>query len=606
MSCRPPCCKKDPDRQCPYCYSDQVWEMTIPPTGIVRVPEGAKWVASGYESLYSPDLLKDGLGDATTGTCGNGVSGRNGSDGFDSRTYIDGEARDLDREIDTPRTENGDSLPRPILRTDNIIVNQLVGGKAYGVYGVPHVYTSSFYGSGPRPWAASGVGVWGGFHIPSSSLLEGTFTKTGQFRMGLDRAGPTELFDRVPSDPADWREEDYFSGHLTGQLKAFATVLFPFINGSNGTDVDKRSTLTWVRFAIVGSPGAYNSVTPRIVENGDDISDDDFVGRSINNRRVFMLMRNYGAESGTSGPGEANGGGETNNSPTLIYDTGVLFGEVLDGSLFLQLKVEQTAQPLDGKLTFNTTYSIPQSQFELIEPVTVKYIRCMQGTATFVTQSFDKKADDIYTTYSGPFIRPPGTPNGINVYYDVCTQDSAWWVNDLNAVRDRDNDKFIATFPWVDTLKITEGTFADTAFLIVSALRHRDSAGNTKKLVTAADYDDITIPDGTTIDLGEIETGDDIVMTFDNPGNATVEISSITFDDPWLKTVSDSSPTILPYQLSSVTFTTELVVDPNNDADIVVTHDSNNAHIPSPYTLTLTGAEVPGEGGGPGDGGPPG
>jgi len=604
MTCRPPCCKRDPERQCPLCYTDQTWELTIPPTEIVRLETGDKFVASGYESLYTPDLLKDGTGDATTGTCGNGVSGRNGTDGFDSHTYIDGEARDLDSEVGTPRTENGDSLPRPVLTNDNIIVNQLVGGRAYGVYGVPHVRTSSFYGTASRPWRGSSVGLWGGFHIPASSLLEGTFTKTGQFRMGLDRAGPVELFSRVPSDPADWRDEDYFSGVISGQLEPFTTILFPFINGSNGTNVDIRSTLAWVRFSIVG---AGNPVTPRIVENGDDISDADFVGRSINDRRVFMEMRNYGASGGTNGPGGVDdGGGSANNSPTLIYDTGVLFGDVLDGSLFLQLEVEQTAQPLDGKLTFSATYSIPQSGFELIEPVTVKNLRCMQGTFTAVSRSFDKKADNIYSTYTGPFQRLPGTPNNVQVYYDVCTQDPAWWVNDLNSVRDKDNDKFIATFPWVDTLRLTDGTFADTAFLIVSSLRHRDSSGNTKTLVTAADYDDITIPNGTAIDLGVIETGDDIVLTFDNPGEETVEISSITFDDPWLKTVSDSSPTILPYELSSVTFTTELVVAPNTDADIVVTHDSNGDHIPSPYTLTLTGAEVPGDGGGPGDGGAPG
>jgi hypothetical protein len=75
-------------------------------------------------------------------------------------------------------------------------------------------------------------------------------------------------------------------------------------------------------------------------------------------------------------------------------------------------------------------------------------------------------------------------------------------------------------------------------------------------------------------------------------------VASITFDTPFISTVDDSTPTLLPYDFTTVSFTTSAA--DTGSSDIVITHDKNNLLIPSPWTLTLTTQSGPIDGGGAG------
>jgi hypothetical protein len=543
----------------------------------VRVPEDSGFLQGFNDASVTPDLLKDGLGDATIGTCGNSISGRNGTDGFDSHVYVYS-GRDLDRVFDTPRTENGDSIPRPIPQTDNLITNQLVGGRIYGISSVNFRARNSFE-SGNRGFSYPQLqhhflAADGAYHIPDSILLSGGFTKTYEFRFGLDRAGPDSLFDRVPSDRADFRNDDYFDGKLGTEFQKIATITATFINGSNGHYDSGQGYHGTVHFRYIGALPAN-----RVVANGDDITERDFVGVALNDRRVFMTKADY-----------------SNNGAHTVYDTGLTFGQVLDGGIFFRVTVLQDSTSL-SPLKFDINYSIPQSGFELNEVSYRRFHRCNEGRVYIHMNSSHHRTRDIVPDYDGVFIKPPGWPAGFNYWYDVCNHDPAWWVNDRNAGETKDNLKLIAALGWIQNLKVSNGTFSDSAFLIVPRFFHKDSAGAIKQAVYASDYDDVTIPDGTEIPIGEVEAGDTFELGLDNPGEATAEVTGITFDTPFISTVDDSTPTLSPYELQTVVFTTSTAT--TGSSDIVVAHDQNGSQIPSPWTLTLTVVETPGGGGPP-------
>lgn len=616
MSCNPPCCKADEDRRCPQCYTDQEWDTLLPPTDIVRVSPDDKWVLNHTEGrVYYPDLLKDSTGDATVGECGNAISGRNGSDGFDSHTYVSAYKNHGDDEgerLGIPRTEVGDSLPRPIPSSDNpYIENQIVGGKMYGTVsalGVKKSSLSSGFG-GPRPGViGSGALMWGGFWIPSQSLLDNQYTKSAEFTIGFEKFGPDALFDTIPSNLEDWSptNTDYFSGQFSRDNK-FATILLPFINSSSNADLDRRNYLNWVRFMFVGSSGPYQQVDPQVVENGEDISNDDFVGKALNDRRVFACMRNYaydpdgGGGFGGVDPGGGGSGGGTPNQPLLIWDIGLTIRDILSSGLVVRVFTEQVTAPvLSSRMSFNSTISFPQSSVQIEETVEIRYRRCLTGYFSGAVRSIGKGgwADLVLPDYTGPL-------NTDQEPYDLCTHDPAWWVDPVNDAITFKDDKYVGAFGYISKLKVGDGTFNDDAFLLVTEVALRDSAGTVKQRWTANDFNAVTIPSGETLSVGVIETGDYITVRVENAGNSTAEISSAAFVDPWLTSVSDASPTVLPYQVQVLTFDAEPAVAPNLSTTITLTHDSTGAKIISPWVVTLDADEAPGDGGGPGDGGPP-
>ena len=83
------------------------------------------------------DKIVDGAGDASVGTCGTGTGGRNGSNGYDSHTYIysNGKGRSVPDWDTRKGTEDGDSLSRnpPALWDETLICNQFIGDRIYGV-----------------------------------------------------------------------------------------------------------------------------------------------------------------------------------------------------------------------------------------------------------------------------------------------------------------------------------------------------------------------------------------------------------------------------------------------------------------------------------------
>lgn len=605
MSCNPPCCKADEDRRCPQCYTDQEWDTLLPPTEIIRVSPDDKWVLNGGEGqTFYPDLLKDSTGDATVGECGNAVSGRNGSDGFDSHTYVSAYKNHGDDEgerLGIPRTEVGDSLPRPVPTASNpYIDNQIVGGKMYGtvtVFGIPTSSLGSTFGGPLRGVPRGGAHMWGGFWIPSQSLLDNQYTKSAEFTVGYEKFGPDSLFDTIPSDPSDWSPTNtqYFSGQFGGGY-LLAKILLPFINGSSNDDLNRRSHLNWVRFSFVASTGDNQQVTPQIVENGDDISNEDFVGRSLNDRRVFAVMRNYryDPDSGGGFGGVDPSGGGTSNQGLLYWDTGLTVGDLLSSGLVVRVFTEQLTAPVSSStMSFNSTISFPQSGVQIEEVVNARYRRCLTGFFSGAVSGISKDGPgQILPNYTGPLTTDQEP-------YDLCTHDPSWWVDPINAAITFNDQKYLGAFGYISKLKVGDGTFDDDAFLLVTEVALRDSSGAIKQRWTANDFNAITIPSGETLSVGVVETDDDVTVRIENAGNSTAEISSATFDDPWLTAVSDASPTVLPYQVQILTFDAEPAVDPDLSTTITLTHDSTGSKIISPWVVTLDAEEAPGGGGPP-------
>ena len=562
--------------------------MTLPPDDIIRVAEGDNFPNQPFYSNIRPDLLKDGSGDAVLGECGPG-SVRNGSDGFDSHTYI-GSGSIFEGQPDLPRTEVGDSIPRPVLSTENILANQIIGDKVYGTTIVrPRKIPNETGGRKVFPYSGKGVYVWGRFHIPDWVFLDRSYTKTGKFRFGLDKAGPDELFDRPKDNEWYAKIGSPPSSYWSFKLINFATCGFPFINGSGIVRTDYAhftflsDRLPNIPGGILGGPGGDRFTIPVI--NGDDISNArDFDGVSLNDRRVFLRMKDRS---------------DFYSYYDRYWDTGLTLRDVFASGIFFQIDVVQKDGPdvpeagLDASgLFFDVTYSIPQSGFEWTEEKRSVLTRCFNGGIYLkAISSYTKTYHQGNVPYEGVFIGSSEFET-----FDVCNQDPAWWINDVNAGIEPVTRKTIATLSWIQNLEVSNGDFADTSFLVVREFRHESSVGSLKKIVTAFDYGEPSIPTGETITVGDIGSGDVMKLILDNPAEETVEVTNVAFDDPWLKTVNDADPTLLPYTVVDLTFTLDDTVA-TGAVDITLTHDANNEFIPSPWTITLD-AEL-------GGGGPP-
>lgn len=544
MSCRPPCCKRDPERQCPICFTDQTWDQPIPPTAIE------------FTQNYR-DLLKDGAGDASVGTCGTGVGGRDGSNGYDSHSY----AHYLITQNTTNQkgsvlnnnniaTEIGDSLPRPADWMDTWICNQVIGERIYSVVNfknnTPTDIAAKFTKTLPQVYSPV---LKGQFYIPSAPILAGTYSKTYQVRTGSDRAG----------DILNWD-------------KTLSSDFNPIVRNNSLTDVGivnlarygfEFAGQSWLQ--IVGGPISGETE----VSNGDNVTNDDYALLAINDRRIFLKIFDE----------------------PQIYDTGLKFRDYLDGGLLFRIDVVQTAVNDFGStisIECEVTYSLPESGFEVTVARTgVQYQRCQNGFAT--VEAIGVKKPAYRRPITGPlaatalWLQEPGWRLG--------THDPSWWVNYLNEDAPDSDREYMFAFPWINEFKIVGTDFSDDPAFRVARFEHTDSSGNRKLLVLPSDYDDVTIPNGTTIDVGVVETGDLFKLGLDNEGEQTTE-ATITFDNPFITAVDDSSPTLSPYEYQTVTFTgAELVAD--GDADIVITHDQAGNLIPSPYTLTLSG-DAPG------------
>lgn len=566
MSCRPPCCKRDPERQCPICYTDQVWEMEI--------PSPIEW----KDALT--DLIKDGAGDASVGTCGTGVGGRDGSDGHDSHTYIGSNDKGKGFNSTLVGTEDGDSLSRnpPALWNETGICNQFIGDRIYGVTNFKYntITLIAQRSTVTLPYV-SPVNVSGRFYIPSSPILSGNYTKTLQARTGGERGNLIGgLWDKQQV-VAPWPDGfepalDNGTGTLVGNslwaepIQPATRWFFSFTGG-------KAEEIVYVGRDLTGT-------IP--VQNGDDITSADYTSKSLNQRRLFLKIWDT-----------ANG--------FQYHDTNLVLGDYLDGGVLFRVKVTQTSIAQSGldtnKFSIGTDveYSIPQSGFIFTKAALSEYNRCQNGEAKLVSVGNSKRAYALPTSGTFAYLGGLQTQG-----WRLVGHDPQWWINEINggAQRTSDDQKYLFLLPWINHFEVSDGIFLDTAVFRIAEFKHLNSSGETKQVVRPSDYDDITIPDGTEIQIGEVETGDTFTLGLDNEGEVTTEVSAITFDTPFISTVDDLSPTLSPYEYQTVTFTTSAA--DTGSSDIVITHDKNNLLIPSPWTLTLTTQSGPVDGGGAG------
>jgi hypothetical protein len=549
-------------------------------------------IVQGYRGFGSlgnsiTDKIVDGAGDASVGTCG-GANGRDGSNGYDSHTYIDCNAKGrLAVDWATQKgTEDGDSIIRnpPALWDETLICNHFIGARIYSVTQLTD-HNLQLFNSEPAvtlPYIRN-LFIRGEFYIPPAPVLAGTFTKTFQFRSGADRGtSDISLWDRVLDgdfEPKlDRRAE--FAGHEFAALNYWNLKCLNYLRGG-------LFFLAWDR--------DYGNPLEIEIENGDNITTEDYTLRSLNDRRVIL---------------KATSKNELNNDVTKNYDTGLTLGDYIDGGILVQIEVEQTAvEPvLEGvtyKITSNITHRIPQSGFsvtgETVEPLVG---RCDNGSVRLY--AFPSQKTQSHWPIDGVF-KPNGSGQIGTVAntggWRVANHDPAWWVNEINRRAEdfpepNEDKQHMMLFPWINHFEITNGNFSDTANFIVVRFLHKDSSGAIKQAVYATDYAGVTIPDGTEINIGEVIAGDTFELGLDNLGEATTEVTAITFDTPFISTVDDSTPTLLPYDFTTVSFTTSAA--DTGSSDIVITHDKNNLLIPSPWTLTLTTQSGPIDGGGAG------
>ena len=535
------------------------------------------------------DKIVDGAGDASVGTCGTGTGGRNGSNGYDSHTYIytNGKGRSVPDWFEKVGTEDGDSLSRnpPALWDETLICNQFIGDRIYGVTKLlDHNFGTFDY---PQLYEVmpqiSDIQVRGEFYIPSAPVLDGTFTKTLEFRTGADRGSIDDsIWDRVLD--ADFTPRlDYLAGAVRDEIAYVSYWQFNAIAYVKG----------WLEFA------AYDLYPDRRpldypVENGQDITNADYSTKSLNDRRLFLKTR-------------VNG--NINGDAYRRYDTGLTLRDYIDGGVFVQNTVEQVSitpilsfgNIIRYDVLMNVIFRIPQSQFEVTEQVIASYGRCQNGSVRLT--SYPRIKPQRHWPTEGILKTGYNFGGDILLRGDkrVANHDPAWWITEIEKhflPRDRDENKHMMLLPWINHFEISNGDFLDTANFIVVRFLHKNSAGEIKQAAYGLNYDNITIPDGTEIQIGEVIAGDTFELGLDNLGEATTEVSAITFDTPFISTVDDSTPTLLPYDFTTVTFTTSAA--DTGSSDIVITHDKNNLLIPSPYTLTLTTQSGPIDGGGAG------
>jgi len=512
------------------------------------------------------DKIADGVGDASVGTCGTGVGGRDGSNGYDSHTYIRSVDKGVQFDNSFVGTEDGDSLSRnpPALWDETGICNQFIGDRIYGVtrfkYNTPTLIAQRATVTLPT---ITTVDLKGNFYIPSSPILTGSYTKTLQARVGGDRGG--KFWDRVLSDDFKPRMQYWDLGDYTSNYQTLSRFFFSFTGGEES-------------FFFVGD--WRNERTSTVVENGNDITEEDYTTKSLNDRRVFLRIKHEGQIF------------------LKIYDTGLTLADYLDGGCLFRVKVTQTSiagnprYPNKFNVGTDVEYTIPETQFSYTKSITSEYNRCDNGEVRLKAYGNEKNA--FILPNSGPFAYLGGVQSS---GWRLVNHDP-WWVSEINSFATTDDRQFIFIFPWINDLRVTDGTFSDTAAFRIAEFKHLDSSGTVKLVKKAADYDSFTIPDATEINIGEVETGDTFTLGLDNEGEVTTEVSAITFDTPFISTVDDSTPTLLPYQYQTVSFTTSAAT--TGSSDIVITHDKNNLLIPSPWTLTLTTQSGPIDGGGAG------
>jgi len=318
------------------------------------------------------------------------------------------------------------------------------------------------------------------------------------------------------------------------------------------------------------------------IENGDNITREDYTLRSLNDRRVIL---------------KATFKNELNNDATKNYDTGVTRGDYIDGGILVKIEVEQTAvdpvlEGVNYKITSNITHRTPQSGFSVTEETVEPLVgRCDNGSVRLY--AFPSQKTHSHWPIDGVFKPNGGGPVANTGGWRVANHDPAGWVNEINRRAEdfpepNEDKQHMMLFPWINRFEISDGSFSDTANFIVARLLHKNTSGEIKNAFYATDFGGVTIPNGQTVEVGEVETGDTFELGLDNLGEVTTECSSITIDNPFLIAIDDSSPTLLPYDFTTVTVTGEpLVVD--GTADIVITHDQGGTIIPSPWTITLDG-----------------
>lgn len=547
MSCAP-CCKHSPDRQCAKCFSDQEWVTPFP--GPVEY-----W-------NDDTDLIKDGAGDASVGTCGPTTGDRDGSNGYDSHTRL-ATRKGSDSDKSLVGTEQGDSLARPEPWQNRTISNQFFGNQLYPVAPINRSYSNT--GGSALIDGGEGIGflrLRGNFHMPAKPILDATYTKGLQIKIGADREGGNvngeDLWNSLTRDPVP-------------PARPTDTVFFnPTLRGPFGAGGPLVTLMQWsLTFAgttyliFVGNqlsfPAEYEVV------NGDNITRDDYDNRSLNQRRIFLLD---------------NG---------LRYDTGLVLSDFMDNGLTVRTSTIQTSVQLSAisnkyAVGLDIEHSIPQSGLSVKRSATTGYTRCQIGLASVdLSQARKHNVQGIPNGYNGAL-----NFNDTSDSVRVTTGNPAWWLTELESLANKVNNMPLFMFSWMSDFRVTDGDFSDTAAFVVRHFLHYDSSGNLKNSKHAGDFDDVTIPDGTTIEVGVLETGDYFELGLDNLGEQTTQVSFIGFDDPFITGVDEQNPNFIPYEFKTITFTTAPLLS-DGTSDITINHGQGGNVIPDPYTLTISG-----------------
>lgn len=390
MTCNPPCCKRDPNRTCAECFSDESWALSLPS------PIEFKTTAT--------DLLKDGSGDATTGTCGSQATGNDGSDGYDSHTIIRADRKGSLFDSTQVGTEEGDSLARPADFDNTGICNQIIGDRITPIAKLT-IQPSSFTGGNVAvPSQYGNTNLFGNFKIDSADVSGNVYTRGYKARVGAYRHGRDALWDKISVFLSSGASLDQlFYARL---IRPNGVLNFPAMNSFKFTFAHNQLAL------CICSP----NFTPNInqaVENGDTITNADYLEKTLNDRRVFLR---YWCED---------------DDRFKYLDTFLTLKEYSEGITF-NINVEQTsATVIDSNswtVGIDVNYSINESQFNWSTQRTQIFNRCSFGESRLIAQVLSDVGNINAPVGDGvPFLS-----NGLNNpgIYRVTTS-SDWWCDEL-------------------------------------------------------------------------------------------------------------------------------------------------------------------------------
>jgi hypothetical protein len=355
------------------------------------------------------DLLKDGSGDATTGTCGSQATGNDGSDGYDSHTIIRADRKGSFFDSTQVGTEEGDSLTRPADFEDTGICNQIIGNKIFPISKLRIQQSSSTGGNVALSSGQYGnTNLFGNFKIDSADISGNAYTRGYAAKIGARRYGRQSLWDKLSVFLSSGASLDQlFYARL---IRPNGVLNFPAMNSF-------KFTLAHNQLALCICSPNFEPTINQVVENGDNVTNSDYLDKSLNDRRVFFRFWDDTVDR------------------FKYFDTFLTLKEYSEGITF-NINVSQTsATVIDANrwtVGVDVTYSINESQFSETLQRTDVFNRCAFGEARLIAQVL-RDVGNINAPVAG-------TVDGDDVagllkldkpgVYRVTTADP-WWASEL-------------------------------------------------------------------------------------------------------------------------------------------------------------------------------